>query len=42
MKMEHVLQAARDGIIGKLAVKEGQQVNQGALIAALAEEGAVA
>jgi 3-methylcrotonyl-CoA carboxylase alpha subunit len=42
MKMEHVLHAARDGIIGKLAVKEGQQVNQGALIASLAEEGAPA
>jgi 3-methylcrotonyl-CoA carboxylase alpha subunit len=42
MKMEHVLHAARDGIIGRLAVKEGQQVNQGTLIAALAEEGAVA
>jgi 3-methylcrotonyl-CoA carboxylase alpha subunit len=42
MKMEHVLHAARDGAIGKLAVKEGQQVNQGALIASLAEEGAPA
>jgi 3-methylcrotonyl-CoA carboxylase alpha subunit len=42
MKMEHVLHAARDGAIGKLAVKEGQQVNQGALIAALVEEGAPA
>ena len=42
MKMEHVLHAARDGTIGKLAVKEGQQVNQGALIAALAEEGSAA
>jgi 3-methylcrotonyl-CoA carboxylase alpha subunit len=42
MKMEHVLHAARDGAIGKLAVKEGQQVNQGALIASLAEEGAAA
>ena len=37
MKMEHVLHAARAGRIAKLAVKEGQQVTQGALIAALAE-----
>ena len=36
MKMEHVLHAARDGRIDKLAVKEGQQVTQGALIASLA------
>ena len=36
--MEHVLHAARAGRIAKLAVKEGQQVTQGALIAALAEE----
>ncbi len=28
----------RDGVIEKLAAKEGQQVVQGALIAALAEE----
>ena len=35
--MEHVLHAARAGRIAKLAVKEGQQVTQGALIAALAE-----
>jgi len=38
MKMEHVLHAARDGVIEKVAVKEGEQVAQGALIAALAEE----
>ena len=31
--MEHVLHAARAGRIAKLAVKEGQQVTQGALIA---------
>ena len=38
MKMEHVLHAARrDGVVAKLAVAEGQQVTQGALIAALAE-----
>jgi 3-methylcrotonyl-CoA carboxylase alpha subunit len=36
MKMEHVLHAARDGKVDKLAVKEGQQVTQGALIASLA------
>ena len=38
MKMEHVLHAARDGIVGKVAAAEGAQVNQGALIASLAEE----
>jgi 3-methylcrotonyl-CoA carboxylase alpha subunit len=37
MKMEHVLHALRDGVIDKVAVAEGQQVGQGALIAALAE-----
>jgi 3-methylcrotonyl-CoA carboxylase alpha subunit len=37
MKMEHVLHAARAGTIAKVAAKEGQQVNQGALIASLAE-----
>ena len=37
MKMEHVLHAPRDGVIDKLAVKEGDQVQQGTLIAALAE-----
>ena len=35
--MEHVLHAARAGRVAKLAVKEGQQVTQGALIAALAD-----
>jgi len=38
MKMEHVLQAARDGIIAKVSASEGAQVNQGALIASLIEE----
>ncbi|MGE0700619.1 MAG: biotin carboxylase N-terminal domain-containing protein [Hyphomicrobiaceae bacterium] len=38
MKMEHVLHAARDGTVGKVAAAEGAQVNQGALIASLAEE----
>jgi 3-methylcrotonyl-CoA carboxylase alpha subunit len=37
MKMEHVLHAARDGVVATVAVAEGQQVQQGALIAALAE-----
>jgi 3-methylcrotonyl-CoA carboxylase alpha subunit len=37
MKMEHVLHAARDGTIAKVAAAEGAQVNQGALIASLAE-----
>ena len=37
MKMEHVLHAARDGRIDKIAVKEGDQVTLGALIAALGE-----
>ena len=35
MKMEHVLHAARDGTIAKVAVAENQQVAQGALVAAL-------
>jgi 3-methylcrotonyl-CoA carboxylase alpha subunit len=37
MKMEHVLLAGRDGTIAKVAASEGAQVNQGALIASLAE-----
>jgi 3-methylcrotonyl-CoA carboxylase alpha subunit len=37
MKMEHVLHAARDGKIEKVAAKEGQQVTEGVLIVALAE-----
>jgi 3-methylcrotonyl-CoA carboxylase alpha subunit len=37
MKMEHVLHAPRAGRIDKLAVREGDQVALGALIAALAE-----
>jgi 3-methylcrotonyl-CoA carboxylase alpha subunit len=35
MKMEHVLHAPRDGVIAKVAVAEGRQVEEGALIAAL-------
>ncbi|MFN3743177.1 MAG: acetyl-CoA carboxylase biotin carboxylase subunit [Hyphomicrobiaceae bacterium] len=38
MKMEHVLTAARDGVVANIAVGEGQQVNQGALIVSLEEE----
>ncbi len=38
MKMEHVLHSARDGRIAKIALQEGAQVAQGALIASLAEE----
>jgi biotin carboxyl carrier protein len=37
MKMEHVLHAPRDGVVEKLAVKEGEQVVLGAVIATLAE-----
>jgi 3-methylcrotonyl-CoA carboxylase alpha subunit len=36
MKMEHVLHAARDGLVERVAVREGEQVMQGALVAALA------
>ena len=35
MKMEHVLTATRDGVVATVAVGEGQQVNQGALIVSL-------
>jgi 3-methylcrotonyl-CoA carboxylase alpha subunit len=35
MKMEHVLVAARDGVVASIAVSEGQQVNQGALLVSL-------
>jgi 3-methylcrotonyl-CoA carboxylase alpha subunit len=37
MKMEHVLHAPRDGVVEKVAAKEGDQVVTGALIATLAE-----
>jgi 3-methylcrotonyl-CoA carboxylase alpha subunit len=37
MKMEHVLHALRDGVVARVAVAEGQQVEQGALIAALGD-----
>jgi 3-methylcrotonyl-CoA carboxylase alpha subunit len=39
MKMEHVLHARRDGVVAKVTAAEGQQVEQGALVAALAEQG---
>ncbi len=35
MKMEHVLLAVRDGVVAAVAVSEGQQVNQGALLVSL-------
>ena len=35
MKMEHVLAAQRDGVVAAIAVDEGHQVNQGALIVSL-------
>jgi biotin carboxyl carrier protein len=38
MKMEHVLVAPRSGPVSKLAVKEGEQVTQGVLVAALGGE----
>jgi len=37
MKMEHVLHAPRDGTVRTVAVTEGEQVAQGALVAVLAE-----
>jgi 3-methylcrotonyl-CoA carboxylase alpha subunit len=37
MKMEHVLHAPRDGTVGSVAVKEGEQVVQGAVVAVLTE-----
>ncbi len=38
MKMEHVLAAPRAGTIVHLAAREGQQVAEGAVLAALGEE----
>jgi len=35
MKMEHVLHAPRDGTVESVAVKEGEQVVQGAVVAVL-------
>jgi 3-methylcrotonyl-CoA carboxylase alpha subunit len=38
MKMEHVLTAARDGVVASVGASEGQQVNQGTLLVSLEEE----
>ena len=37
MKMEHVLHAAKAGVVGKIAAREGQQVTQGTVIILFAE-----
>jgi 3-methylcrotonyl-CoA carboxylase alpha subunit len=37
MKMEHVLHAPRDGVVAKVTAAEGQQVEQGALVATLGD-----
>ncbi|GAB4523802.1 MAG: acetyl/propionyl/methylcrotonyl-CoA carboxylase subunit alpha [Roseibium sp.] len=38
MKMEHTLKAPRDGVIGEVLVSEGDQVTDGTVLLALAEE----
>jgi len=38
MKMEHTLKAPRDGVIGEVLVSEGEQVTDGTILLALAEE----
>jgi len=38
MKMEHTLKAPRDGVIGEVLVAEGEQVTDGTVLLALAEE----
>jgi 3-methylcrotonyl-CoA carboxylase alpha subunit len=38
MKMEHVLASPRDGVIERVAQREGDQISEGTLIAALAAE----
>ncbi|GAB2186912.1 ATP-binding protein [Roseibium sp. LAB1] len=38
MKMEHTLKAPRDGVIGEVLVAEGEQVTDGTILLALAEE----
>ncbi len=38
MKMEHVLKADRDGVIEALQCRQGEQVNQGALLVRFAEQ----
>jgi len=39
MKMEHVLHAASEGVIREIAVREGEQVEEGAIIAVVAGPG---
>jgi 3-methylcrotonyl-CoA carboxylase alpha subunit len=39
MKMEHVLHAAIEGVIREIAVREGEQVEQGAIVAVVAGQG---
>ena len=39
MKMEHVLHATSDGVIKEIAVREGEQVEEGAIIAVVAGQG---
>ncbi|MCV0427325.1 MAG: ATP-grasp domain-containing protein, partial [Roseibium sp.] len=38
MKMEHTLKAPRDGVIGEVLVAEGDQVTDGTILLAMAEE----
>ncbi|PVB61529.1 acetyl/propionyl/methylcrotonyl-CoA carboxylase subunit alpha [Labrenzia sp. 011] len=38
MKMEHTLKAPRDGVIGEVLVAEGEQVTDGTILLALAQE----
>ena len=38
MKMEHTLKAPRDGVIGEVLVSEGEQVTDGTILLAMAEE----
>lgn len=38
MKMEHTLKAPRDGVVGEVLVSEGEQVTDGTILLALAEE----
>jgi 3-methylcrotonyl-CoA carboxylase alpha subunit len=37
MKMEHVMHAPRDGVVSSVAVREGEQVSLGAVVAVLGE-----
>ncbi|CTQ56598.1 Acetyl-/propionyl-coenzyme A carboxylase alpha chain [Roseibium album] len=38
MKMEHTLKAPRDGVVGEVLAQEGEQVTDGTVLLALAEE----